>query len=108
MKLLDDETRMELCNPKATLFHIHFLYSSPLPTHLLSWSLLLLFHFISLGSSHIDKTQWKPSVFTEGPSPESKIFLPSLGFSAWFFLLLSLVLSHRFVQVWPVGSSSHS
>jgi len=106
MKLLDNENRMQLCNPKATpIPYSYSIFISSIHTFAL-WSLLLLFPFISLSSSHIDKTQWKPSAFTEGSWPESRMYLPSLGYSAWFFFLLSLASSHRVGHYLPQASSS--
>lgn len=99
---------MQLCNPKATpIPYSYYIFISSIHTFAL-WSLLLLFPFISLSSGQIDETQWKPSVFTEGSSPESRMYPPSLAFSAWFLLLLSLALSHRLAQVWPARLSSRS
>lgn len=65
------------------------------------WSLCILFPSVSPSSSHTNKTNGNLLSLSE-----FKMYLPSLEFSVWLYLLLSLALSHRWVEVWAADFSS--
>lgn len=61
-------------------------------------SLSILSSSLSPSSGHTNEANGNLSSFQE-----FKMYLPSLEFSAWLFSHLSLALSHKLIQVWPIG-----